>query len=258
MSRRHHHLIRPPHRRHGALAVARRVPLPVLVVGGVLALGGFTVLVSLLMLIVMTALPVVLFGGAAVLVARHQIRHSARRRRLARAAVVAPALPARPDLAWHTARQRFAVVRAAYASYECDPMNVLRLPALADVTVPSTGRFVDAFAQAQALETDALPPPAHAAEFAAAVDRAARAWQAAHDAAERIRLSGLSPTERGTVERAIKLLTTARDSDSEPERLAAYSLARTELTKLARSGTLHLPRTAQAALDAATRPQLPA
>lgn len=235
--------------------MARGVPPPLLVAGGLVVLGVLTVLVSVLALVVMTAVPVVVFGGIVVLVARHRLRRAARRRRRA-PVTAAPSTP--PGPAWQQVNQRFATVRAEYASYECDPMNVLRLPALADVSVPSTGRFVEAFAQAQALETDAPPPPGHAAEFAAAVDRAARAWHAARDAAQRIRLSGLSPAERGTVERAIKLLTTARDSDSDAERLAAYALARTELAKLDKAGVVHLPRTAQAALDAAARGRLPA
>jgi hypothetical protein len=169
--------------------------------------------------------------------------------------VVAP--PPRPDLAWAGARERFHALRAEYASFECDPMGVLRLPALADVAVPSTARFVDAFAEAQALETDAYPGPAHADRFAAAADRAERSWRAAVGAAERIRLSGLAPAERATVERVVKLLTTARDSDSEPERLAAYSRARAELAKLEKAGVLHVPLPAQTALDEAARGALP-
>jgi hypothetical protein len=159
---------------------------------------------------------------------------------------------------WTKARERFTALRAEYAAFECDPMQVLHRPALTDVTVGSTARFVDAFAEAQALETDALPPAEHAASFVSAVDRAERAWRAAVEAADRIRLSGLSPAERGTVERVIKLLTTARDSDSDAERHAAYSRARAELAKLDRAGVIHLPRTAAAALDAAARGALPA
>jgi hypothetical protein len=167
-------------------------------------------------------------------------------------------VPPRPEVAWSRARARFADLRAAYAAHECDPMAVLRLPALSDVRVPSTARFVDAFAEAQALETDAFPPREHAAAFVTAVERAQRAWHAARDAAERIRLSNLDPAERHAVERVIKLLTTARDSDSDAERLAAYSRARAELAKLDRAGVIHLPRTAEAVLEAAGRGQLPA
>ncbi|MGH3567448.1 MAG: hypothetical protein ACRDRH_15720 [Pseudonocardia sp.] len=209
--------------------------------------------------LVVRVLPMIVFGAVAVLIAHHRIRTAIHR---CRAPAMAPhpsrpALP-RPDVVWARARSRFAALRGEYAAYECDPMNVLRLPALADVSVPSTARFVEAFAEAQALDSDILPPPAHVTAFVAAVERAGRAWQAARDAAERIRLSGLSPAERSTVERVIKLLTTAHDSDSDAERLTAYSRARAELHKLDRAGVLHLPHPAQSVLDNASRGQLPA
>ena len=219
--------------------------LLVMIIAGVIALHAFPMLV------------VGLIGVAHL----RRRRRRALRRGGAAGTVPLPARPAappRPDLVWARDRSRFHELRAQYAAYECNTMEVLRIPALADVSVASTARFVDAFAEAQALETDALPPDPHRAHFVAAVDRAERAWRAARDAAERIRLSGLTPAERGTVERVIKLLTTARDSDSDPERLAAYARARSELAKLDRTGVIHLPRTAQAALDAAGRGSLPA
>lgn len=182
---------------------------------------------------------------------------AAARRRRALVAPAAPAAVAVPDTGWRGARTRFDALRSAYAAYECDPREVLRLPALADVTVPSTARFVDAYAEAQALDTDVRPGAEHAAAFVTAVGHAERAWQAARDAAERIRLSALSPAERASVDRIVKLLTTARESDSEPERLAAYARARSELEKLDRAGTVHLPRAAAAALEAASRRELP-
>ena len=162
------------------------------------------------------------------------------------------------DETWANAQDRFTRLRADYGAFECDPLQVLRLPALADVAVASTGRFVDAFAEAQALHTDCFPDDEHARRFVAAVNRVEPAWQAARDAADRIRLSGLSSAEWAAVERVIKLLTTAGDSDSEPERLAAYTRARSELAKLDRAGVLHVPSPAQAALDLAARGQLPA
>ena len=107
----------------------------------------------------------VLVGVALLVLTRHRKR---RRRTRLGAAGIAPLphrppppprpVPPRPDAVWAHARQRFAALRGEYAAYECDPMAVLRLPALSDVTVPSTGRFVEAFAEAQALETDAFPP----------------------------------------------------------------------------------------------------
>jgi hypothetical protein len=208
--------------------------------------------------------PLMLFGAGAVVVTRHLYR----RQRRAAGWQQPPALPAtrsappgartQPVPDWRATRARFAQLRSEYGRFECDPLAVLRLPALTDVTVPSTGRFVDAFAEAQALDTDTEPPPAHRARFASAVDQAWRAWRAARDAAERIRLAGIPAQERATVQRAIKLLTMARDSDHDAERIAAYAKARAELAKLDRNGTLRLPPAAAAALDTAARAQLPA
>ncbi|MGD9525978.1 hypothetical protein [Pseudonocardia sp.] len=251
----------------GAALVARRLPPVVIVGGGILVLGGVAMAGMMLALFVITVLPGLLFGLAVAAIAQHRrqyrraLHHHHHHRYAAHPAMRAahPAVRApHPELAWRAARDRFARVRAEYASYECEPMNVLRLPALADVSVESTARFVDAFAHAQAFESETFPPPQHAAEFVAAVDRAERAWRAACDAAERIRLSGLSASERGAVERTIKLLTTARDSSNDAERLAAYGLARNELAKLEKAGAVHVPRPAQAILDAAARGQLPA
>lgn len=229
------------------------------------AMSGMFLLVGLMMWLAAGAILVAVFQAVPgpllvgfLLYTGFRVR---RRRRSASGTTPLPAVPPpppRPDLAWSRARARFATLRSAYAAHECDAMAVLRRPALSDVTVPSTARFVDAFAEAQALETDEFPPTAHAATFVRAVERAERAWHAACDAAERIRLSQLTPAERSAVERVIKLLTTARDSDSDAERLAAYARARTELTKLDEAGVVHVPRTAHAVLEVAGRRQLPA
>jgi hypothetical protein len=170
---------------------------------------------------------------------------------------LAPVPEPDPADGWAAAQRRFRHLQTEYAAYECDPLQVLRLPALADAAVASTARFVDAFAEAQGLHTDRCPGAAHGDRYVAAVALAESTWQAAQDAAERIRLSGFTPAERATVERIIKLLTTARDSDNEPERLAAYSLARSELTKLERAGVVRVPRLAMAALDEGARRALP-
>ncbi|MGH3845110.1 MAG: hypothetical protein ACRDS0_27325, partial [Pseudonocardiaceae bacterium] len=110
-------------------------------------------------------MPFMLAGVGAVLVIRH-----ARRRQVVRGQQTAP-MPARrsaplvtrtePVDDWRATRARFAQLRSEYGQFECDPLAVLRLPALADVMVPSTSRFVDAFAEAQALDTDTEPPAAH-------------------------------------------------------------------------------------------------
>ena len=110
-----------------------------------------------------------------------------------------PVGPARSQ-SWTAAKRRFAELQRSYAGYECDPMAVLRLPALADVTVPSTARFIDALAEAQALDCDHQPPAAHRVAYIAAVDHAHRAWAAARAAADRIRLADVTPAEKSTVD----------------------------------------------------------
>jgi hypothetical protein len=227
----------------------------------VLLVGGWEALAMTLFLgfpLLMMAL-----AGAVTVTLVHRGRWMWRRYWVApETAYPAPIPPPRPApdwrAEWRSARRRFEALRAEYASYECDPLAVLRLPALADVTVPSTARFVDAFAEAQALDTDQPPPTEHARAYRWSVDRAWQAWRAATDAAERIRLSGLSPEERASVQRVIKLLTVAKDSGNDAERLAAYAKARAELAKLERAGRITLPKPATAALDAAARPGLPA
>ena len=69
-------------------------------------------------------------------------------------------------------------------------------------------------------------------------------------------MSGLSLDERSAVEKAIKLLSVARNSGSEAERLAAYNKARDLLARLDKAG-LHLPKRAQAAFDDEARTALP-
>lgn len=200
--------------------------------------------------------------GVGSIVVLHQLRRRYRRALYRQQPVATASTPPvsriTPGPDWRASRAQFAVLRSEYGQFECDPLAVLRLPALTDVTVPSTGRFVDAFAEAQVLDTETEPPPEHRARYAKAVDAAWRAWQAARDAAERIRLAGIPEQERVTVQRAIKLLTMARDSDHDAERIAAYAKARAELAKLDRAGTLRLPPAAVAALEAASRGQLPA
>jgi hypothetical protein len=250
---------RRPYHHYHRWGPARRPFGPLLV----LLFAVFLAVVGMVTMALIAFASLMLAGVGAFTVARH-LHH--RRRRVGRVQHPAmepprptspvPGPPPVPD--WRATRARFAQLRSEYGQFECDPLAVLRLPALADVTVASTGRFVDAFAEAQALDTDTEPPVPHQARFATAVDQAWCAWHAARDAAQRIRLAGIPEQESATVQRAIKLLTMARDSDHDAERIAAYAKARTELEKLDRNGTLRLPPAAAAALDVAARGQLPA
>ncbi|MHC1560438.1 hypothetical protein ACR9E3_15900 [Actinomycetospora sp. C-140] len=85
---------------------------------------------------------------------------------------------------WHLAKKRFATLQAEYAAFEADRMAVAARPALADVTVPATARFVQALSDAEFLATDTEPSGPRRAEFSAAVDRAAAAWKDAQRVAE--------------------------------------------------------------------------
>jgi hypothetical protein len=253
------------YRRPVVWRVARRMPLPMVLLVGVVGVVG----VMLILSVIAAAFGMAMLVGAIVapvLIAR-SVRRSVQHGRYYRQQVAgppprAPALtgpPPRPPVdAWRQAKGRFARLRSEYAAYECDALAVLRLPALADVTVPSTARFVEAFAEAQALDVDSRPEKPHRDRYVAAVELAWRSWHAAREAAERIRTSHLPPQERSTIERVVRLLTIARDSDNDAERLVAYGKARSELAKLERSGHLRIPRPAQAALDNAYRGQLPA
>jgi hypothetical protein len=265
----YHRTYRIDHRMGHRMGRSRSPLGPLLLLLAVALVAGS----AMLAMMVMVILPLILVTGAVAfsVTRRRRLRHLGdahwQHRGLAPHGHPVPRAPRAPRLSssaaplaapdWASAKAGFAQLRSEYAQFECDPLAVLRLPALTDVTVPSTGRFVDAFAEAQALDADQRPPQEHCAKFATAVDQAWRAWRAALDAAERIRLAGIPAEERATVQRAIKLLTVARDSDHDAERSAAYARARAELAKLERTGSLRLPPTAAAALDAAARGQLP-
>ena len=247
--RRRERRMRRRHGRHGGHGV-----LP-FVLGAFIAAAfvGGLVVYAVIKLIPYLLLAAALLGVFVLL------RRSFRRSRAVDPERVSASVPpsANPLQAWQRAKADFDRLRVEYSAHECDPVQVLRRPALSDVSVPSTARFVDAFAEAQSLDTDAHPGAPYDAAYTVAVAKARRAWQAACDAADRIRLSNVPQQERGSIERVLKLLTTARDSDSEHERLVAYGRARSERDRLDRAGIVHLPRTARAAVDEAARGALP-
>ncbi len=169
--------------------------------------------------------------------------------------------PAEPA-SWWPGRWQLAVTplprrpAGAYGEFECDLQAVLRLPALADVSEPSTARFVDAFAEAIALDTEGYPGPEYAQRFLAAVERAERAWAAAVDAAERIRDARFAPGERRLVGQVSTLLELALSSPYEAERRGAYQRAVRRLAELERRSGWRLPRPAAGALEHRARPEL--
>ena len=137
---------------------------------------------------------------------------------------------------WDAAVARYAETARAYAAFECDPAAVLHRPALADVGVAATARFVDAFAEATALVTDAYPGPQMAERFVAAAERADRAWKAAVDAADRVRAARFAPGERALLEQTLALLALAR---LEPARGRAPQRLRAGAPPAGRPGAPH-------------------
>jgi hypothetical protein len=162
--------------------------------------------------------------------------------------------PVRPR--WDAAVARFAQTAQAYGAFECDLAAVLHRPALADVGEPATARFVDAFAEATALVTDAYPGPQAAERFVAAAERADRAWQAAVDAADRVRAGRFAPGERALIEQTLALLTLARSTPHEAERRSAYARARRRLADLERRTGWALPQPAGELLASRARGML--
>jgi hypothetical protein len=153
-----------------------------------------------------------------------------------------PRMPAGSRARWRAAVARHREIATSFASYECDPQAVLRRPALADVRQPATGRFVDAFAAACALQTDRYPGRSAAEAFTVAAERAANAWTAAVDAAERRRRAAFAPGEHALLDRAAALLTLARNTPHDAERAAAYRRAGEHLADLERRCGWFLPQ----------------
>jgi hypothetical protein len=154
---------------------------------------------------------------------------------------------------WRAAAARHREIAAAFAAYECDPQAVLHRPALADVREPATAWFIEAFAEACALATDQYPGRAMADAFVLAVDRAAHAWTAATEMAERLRTAQFAPGEQTLLEQTAALLRLARQTSHEGERLAAYGRAAQHLAELKRRCGWVLPQQAAAVLQSEAR-----
>jgi hypothetical protein len=142
---------------------------------------------------------------------------------------------------WRAAVAGHAEVARSFAAYECDPEAVLRLPALADVRQPATAHSIDAFSAAAALHTDRYPGRVVAEQFTVAAQRAAHAWTAAVDAAERWRRARFDPGERALLEQAAALLALARSTPHAGERATAYRRTAEHLAELDRRCGWSLP-----------------
>ncbi len=159
---------------------------------------------------------------------------------------------------WDDAVERHRATAQAFGEFECDVLALLRLPALADVEQPATARFVDAFAEANALRTEQFPGTEYAQRFVGAVEHAEQAWAAAVEAAERKRDTGFDPGERRLIAQVETLLGVAASSRYESERRAAYQQAQRRLAELERRTGWRLPRRAATALEYRARRMLSA
>lgn len=179
---------RPTPRRHTAvpwlygLAAVLTVLAPLVLLG--VWVGGAGLGAALLAAVADLVAAVIAAGVATVVVARRGVRR-------VRAVVLghpdgrAGRLAEHGAARWSLARERFAAVSREYAAVECDPREVAARPALVDVSVPETGRFVEALAAAGELATPTQPAdPRHRDAFVAAVDRAETAWATARRTAE--------------------------------------------------------------------------
>ncbi|TNC19608.1 hypothetical protein [Amycolatopsis alkalitolerans] len=195
---------------------------------------------------------VVSMYSRAVLYRRSRARsHAGPRRPPVRTDASAP--PKSLRMRWDEARERYGRVAAEYGGYESDPLQVLRLPALADPAVPSTSRFIDAFHEAMALHTEQFPPEPMARKFVEATETADKAWAAAREAAEKLRASRFTTDERALIAQGIKLLELAQGGTTPAEQEAALAAARGVLAKLERSAGTRIdwrvPRPARRAID---------
>ena len=159
---------------------------------------------------------------------------------------------------WDDAVTGHRATAQAFVEFECDLDAVLRLPALADVEQPATARFVDAFAEANALRTDEFPGPEYARRFVEAVEHAEQAWSAAVEAAERKRDSRFDPAQRRLLAQVRTLLGVAASSEFESERRAAYQQVQRRLAELERRSGWRIPRPAALALEHRARGMLAA
>lgn len=86
-------------------------------------------------------------------------------------------LAAQDDARWLQARERFTALCTEWTAFEADRRAVARRPALVDVHVPATARFLDAYHDAEQLRAPAEQTAARRGEFVVAVDRAVGAWR---------------------------------------------------------------------------------
>lgn len=164
---------------------------------------------------------------------------------------------------WSAVRQEFLLVAEHYVAFECDPRELVRLPALTDVTFAPTATFVEAFYEANQLLTEAMPDDTVAAgKFVDAARRAINSWRLAREAAERVRDARMDEEERNLLRRITGSFRLADEAASPQEGAHALGHAARMMRDLDERGekTRHwrLPATARLELESWSKPELTA
>lgn len=172
-----------------------------------------------------------------------------------------PASAQPQPLSWTKARKDFLRLSEEYAAYECDPSELVRLPALADVTFGPTATFIEAFYQAnQRVSTTKPADPEAAARFVEAAAAARTAWTAAVEAAERVMATRLESDEQALLRQVKRSLRLAENAETPQERAQALGTAGKLMRDLAlrteESGRWRLPKAARLELETWPKPEL--
>ncbi len=140
--------------------------------------------------------------------------------------------------------------------YEMDIATIIDFPVMVDMREPAVRAFHEAKAEADDLRPsnpELLKDPRRLADYRAAVNAYAVAFEAAEREARRRRISGYSDVERGALTRARKLIALAEDPGAtQAERQMAYRRAIDEL-----QGIVVLPSRATTALESRIAVALP-
>jgi hypothetical protein len=170
-----------------------------------------------------------------------------------------PREAARPS--WGQALAQWSELCQQYAAYECDPHELLRLPALADVTFGPTATFIEAFYQAQQLVTDHEPEDSRRSQrFVDAAVAATSAWTVAREAANRVRASRYTEDEQALLRRALSALDLAKNDPDTGERDQGNAVAARMMQDLAKraqaSGRWRISDNSMAQIEALSRREL--
>ncbi|GAB20048.1 hypothetical protein GOEFS_105_00590 [Gordonia effusa NBRC 100432] len=155
---------------------------------------------------------------------------------------------------WESATGRHDEILRAYGAYELQPEQMLRYPAVTDVTLEPVQDFHDALSDAQALRSESFPDEREVADdYQQSVRRLSRAWIACEANGRKLGTEYLGTDERDGLDTALKLVSHARGSATGEEEAAYYQRAHRIVVDLRDKGAIHLPAGAVAQLEASAR-----